>query len=78
LFKSDIDAAKAYDFYILKTDHRLVFGGATNVGFLESGYMEYDDSFSLDETLQELVADLETYYNDGPDYVSHIVFNKRM
>jgi hypothetical protein len=28
--------------------------------------------------LQELLSDLETYYNDGASYVSRIVCNQRM
>jgi len=28
--------------------------------------------------VQELLADLETFYNDGPSYTSKIVFNERM
>jgi len=67
-----------HNFEIMRTPTRLVFGGAGNVGFLESGYMEIDDCFSLDENLQELVADLEVYYNDGPRYTSQIVCTERM
>lgn len=65
-------------FEILQTSDRLVFGGACNVGFLESGYMPIDEGFSIDENLRELLADLETYYNDGPQYTTNIVFNQRM
>ena len=67
-----------HDFDILATKERLVFGGCCNVGFLESGYIERESFESLDETLQELLSDLETYYNDGPQYVSRIVCNERM
>jgi hypothetical protein len=72
------DAGEYHDFEILKTDTHLVFGGSTNTGFLESGNMEIDSCFSLDENLQELVSDLEVYYNDGKEYVSRIVCNERM
>ena len=65
-------------FEIMETKDRLVFGGFCNVGFLESGYMEKDTDFSTDENLQELVADLEVYYQDGKEYVSDIVCNERM
>ncbi len=65
-------------FEILQTPTRLVFGGMVNVGFLESGYMELDEYFSLDENLQELIADLEAYYNEGPSSVAHITCNERM
>lgn len=64
-------------FEVMETDERLVFGTTCNVGFLESGYME-KDGFSTDECLQELLADLETYYRDGADYVSGIICNERM
>ena len=67
-----------HNFEILETDSRLVFGGTCNVGFFESGYMEKDNCFSTDENLQELVADLECYYNDGPSYTSYLVCNERM
>lgn len=68
-----------HNFAILKTDDRLVFGGACNIGFMESGYMTIDlDCFSIDEELQELVEDLECYYNDGIKYTNRIVCNERM
>lgn len=67
-----------HDFYVVVTADRIVFGGACNVGFLESGYLIREDHESLDESLQELVADLETWYNDGPQYVSRIICNERM
>jgi hypothetical protein len=65
-------------FEIMATDDKLVFGTACNVGLLESGYIMRDDCESIDETLQELHSDLETYYRDGAAYVSRIVCNERM
>lgn len=65
-------------FEVLYTPEKIVFGGCCNCGFLESGYILRDETESLDETLQELLSDLETYYNDGPEYVSRIVCNERM
>lgn len=65
-------------FDLLKTKDRVIFGGYCNVGFLESGYILREDYESLDETLQELLSDLETYYNDGPQYTSRIACNERM
>jgi hypothetical protein len=65
-------------FEIMATDTRLVFGTACNIGLLESGYIMRDDCESLDDTLQELHSDLETYYRDGAAYVSRIVCNERM
>jgi hypothetical protein len=61
-----------HNFEIMETDDRLVFGGMTNSGFIESGYIE-KDGFSTDEALQELISDLEVYYNDGGQYTSNIV-----
>jgi hypothetical protein len=65
-------------FEILATKDRVVFGSACNAGFLESGYIMREPHESLDDTLQELHADLSTYYSDGAQYVSRIVCNERM
>jgi hypothetical protein len=45
---------------------------------LESGYILREEFESIDETLQELRADLSVYYSDGASYVSRIVCNERM
>ena len=66
------------NFEVLATETKLVFGGACNAGFLESGFILRESFESLDETLQELRSDLETYYRDGASYVSRIVCNERM
>ena len=71
------DKGEWHCFDLLKTAERVVFGGTCNVGFIESGYIERDDE-ELDETLSELLADLECYYNQGPDAVSRIACNERM
>jgi hypothetical protein len=71
------DDGEYHTFEVIELPDRLVFGGAANVGFIESGYI-LKDGFSTDETLQELLADLETYYRDGKEYTSHIVVNDRM
>jgi hypothetical protein len=65
-------------FEIVATPRRIVFGGATNTGFLESGYLPRDNHFSLDVLLQGMLEDLEVYYNYGKQYVSTIVTNARM
>jgi hypothetical protein len=65
-------------FHIIATPERIVFGGCCNAGFIESGYIVRGEFETLDETLQEMLADLETYYNDGAQYVSRIVCNDRM
>ena len=67
-----------HDFEIVKTETYLVFGGFTNTGLLQSGHMMIDHSFSIDENLQELIADLEIYYNDGYEYTTGIICNDRM
>ena len=71
-------AGEWHNFEILETADRLVFGGACNVGFIESGFISRYETETADETLSELLADLETYYNDGPGYVSRIVCSERM
>lgn len=66
------------NFEVLATDNKLVFGSSCNVGLLESGYILREEFESIDETLQELHTDLETYCRDGASYVSRIVCNERM
>ena len=65
-------------FEVVETADKLIFGGACNTGLLQSGYITKEDGESLDETLAELLADLEVYYGDGAQYVSRIVCNERM
>jgi hypothetical protein len=67
-----------HDFDVLATKEKIVFGGCCNCGFLESGYITREDGESLDETLSELLSDLQVFYNDGPQYTSRIVCNERM
>ena len=67
-----------YDFEIYKTKGFLAFGSHCNAGFLISGFIERESYESVDETLQELLEDLQVYYNDGPEYVSRIKCNDRM
>lgn len=65
-------------FEIFALPDRLVFGGAANAVFLESGHLDIEDGESVDEALTELKDDLEVYYADGPQYVSRIVCNECM
>lgn len=65
-------------FEVLLTQESLVFGNYSNVGLLQSGYMPLDSYFSLDENLQELVQELETYYRDGKEFTTNLVTNDRM
>lgn len=64
-------------FEVVKTDTHLVFGNCTNTGLLESGNFLLDDSFSLDENLQELNSDLECFYR-GETTSDNFACNKRM
>jgi hypothetical protein len=90
---SGIDSAKAkyvgliefqsedgefHNFEIIASKTRVAFGGACNVGFIESGWIDREDGESLDETLAEMLADLACYYNNGPEYVSRVVCSERM
>jgi len=65
-------------FTLLATKDRLVFGGVCNCGFIESGYMLREDHLCLDEQLQELLEQLENYYNLGPDSAPDLICNERM
>lgn len=67
-----------HNFEVLTNTDRLIFGGSTNTGFLESGFMRHVDGEFIDDSLRELLADLEAYYNDGPQYCLRIVCNERM
>jgi hypothetical protein len=68
-----------HNFYILDNGERLVFGGAVNTGFLESGFFRKDDCFSQDENLSSLLEDLETYYREGYQYTTvDFICNDRM
>ena len=57
-------------FDILHNDKIIAYGSTCNTGFLESGYMEKDNDFSLDENLQELISDLQVMIDDGMEYAS--------
>jgi hypothetical protein len=65
-------------FELIVTPERVVFGGCCNVGFIESGYIIREEDETLDETLQELVEDLEVCYNQGKGWCCRIVCNERM
>ena len=65
-------------FEVLQTPDRLIFGGYTNTGFIESGYIVKDEYEDDQDLLTELVEDLEVYYRDGSGRTNRIVFNERM
>ena len=67
-----------HNFEVFETPQRLVFGGFTNIGFMESGYMDNDTIFSTEENVQALVEELETYYNQGADAATELVCTERM
>ena len=75
----EIQTSEGFEvFEVVATQDKLIFGGACNVGLLQSGYIVRDETETLNDTLNELVADLETFYRDGAQYVSRIVCNSRM
>lgn len=78
LLEFQADSGEYILFELIATADRIVFGTSANTGFLESGYILRDPGESLDETLCELLADLQAYYNDGPGYVVRVVCNERM
>jgi hypothetical protein len=70
------DGGKVFE--VVATQEKLIFGGTCNVGLLQSGYILRDECETLSDTLNELVADLETFYRNGSNYTSRIVCNERM
>ncbi|TXH16602.1 MAG: hypothetical protein E6R03_05240 [Hyphomicrobiaceae bacterium] len=69
---------QTHEFHVIATADRIVFGGACNAGFLESGYLKRLPGESLQEGLQGLADDLKLYYNEGPDHTTRIIYNERM
>ena len=73
-----------YPFEIVRTHEegatpaRLVFGGNTNSGFLESGFIPMEDGETLNAALHDLHDDLQTYYLHAPRFTSRIICNERM
>jgi hypothetical protein len=66
-------------FEVLRAPGRLVFGGACNAGFLESGYMDYSGRCESDaEALEDLEYALKWYYKSGTKDTSCLVCNERM
>jgi hypothetical protein len=65
-----------HDFEVmLIRGERYVFGGACNAGFLESGYMLIENESG---ELENLYAELQSFYDDGPGYAPRLVCNERM
>jgi hypothetical protein len=67
-----------HSFEVLATNKRLIFGGACNVGFIESGFMPINEDETRNDALQELLSELETFYNDGKQYTTRIYVSDRM
>lgn len=53
-----------HDFELVETVSYILIGGCTNVGFYESCRYLKESHLSLDENLQECLADLKAYYNE--------------
>jgi len=64
-----VEETEWHTYEIIQTASHLVFGGATNSAFLQSGSYLMDD-VSVDENLAELQSDLETLHSDGARFVS--------
>ena len=78
-YLGEIELANGEHFTVLLASDRLVFGCACNAGFLESGYMIWeDDDIPCDTGLSDLIEDLEAFYRDGREHCSRIVCNERM
>ncbi len=69
---------EVFSFTFLVTADRIVFGYPTNNGFLESGYILREAGETADKTCEELIDDIDVFYNDGAEYCSRIVCNERM
>ena len=65
---------ESHHFVVLATKDRVVFGDVTNTGFLESGYLKR----TAGESLEALLEELQSYYEDGPESCTRIVYNERM
>lgn len=65
-------------FEILDTGTKLVFGGACNAGFLESGFMLRSPFAELSDELEVLKEDLEAYYRTNGKGCVSIHTNERM
>lgn len=66
-------------FVLMKTNTHILFGGACNTGFLESGNKPIDDCFSIDENISALMEDFENYYSGYFDNIpEEFSCNERM
>ena len=66
-------------FEIVRTKTHFVFGKSCKTGLQESGNYQIVPDFSDDENLQDLMGELDTYYRDGPHYVTdRFSCNERM
>ena len=75
--KNNPDDECWHDFHVFALADRLVFGGFCNVGFIESGYM-LTDGFAIEETLQDLTDELESFYRGGCEPRERLVCSERM
>lgn len=66
-----------HTFELVETSKEIVFGGCTNTGLLQSGYIN-KDNHGTNEAISRLISELEVFYNDGREYCTEIVCNERM
>ena len=59
----EIDGEAVY--YIEARDNKLVAGTACNVGLLQCCSIDYDNDFSIDENLQEMIETAQEWHFDN-------------
>lgn len=64
----------AFEVMVIPND-RYIFGGAVNVGFLESGYMLLEEDSG---ELENLHGELQAFYDGGEGCAPRLVCNHRM
>ena len=57
-----------YFFEVYDNGDYLTFGSFTGVLFFEAGNMLTESGFSLDENIQALVCNIDSYYEDGAGF----------
>lgn len=67
-----------HNFELVETVSYILIGGCTDTGFYESCRYLKDAYFSLDENLQECLADLEEHYNNGSPSDNLLITTERM
>lgn len=61
------------NFTVLQLEDCLIFGSPTNAILLEQGHILREEGESDQKLVEELHAELEVYFTDGPRFVSRII-----